>query len=134
MASDCKYRTVMIIDDTYIDRYVIERVMKRNTFAEEILSMESAIDAIKYLSDHIDEPEKLPQLIFLDINMPEMNGFEFLENYKNLPEHLRKNCIVMMLTTSLHDEDRQKANQNPYVYMFLNKPLTIDKLRTIDFE
>jgi len=124
----------MIIDDTYIDRYVIERVMKRHSYAEEILSMDSALDAIDYLSANIANPEKLPQLIFLDINMPEMNGFEFLERYEKLPEEVRSHCIVMMLTTSLHDEDRKKADDNPYVFMFINKPLTEEKLKAIGLQ
>lgn len=128
------YKRVMIVDDTYVDRYVAERVIKKYSFAEDIISVESALDALDYLIAGKDHPEELPELIFLDINMPEMNGFEFLEKYKELPETIKKHCIIMMLTTSLHEEDMKQALANPYVYRFLNKPLTFDRLKEITLQ
>lgn len=127
----CKYKMVMIIDDNEIDRYVGESVIRIHNFAEAVINVEAAKDALEYLIAHQDQPELLPQLIFLDINMPEMNGFEFLDEYEHLPDSIKTNCIVMMLTTSLHEEDKQKADTCKYVYRFLNKPLNPEKLNSM---
>jgi len=123
-----KYKKVMVIDDNEIDRYVAELVMEKNLFAQKVVCIESGRDALDYLFALEGNPEEVPQLIFLDINMPEMNGFEFLIEYEKLSESIKNNCIIMMLTTSLHEEDRIKAKENKYVFKFLNKPLSKDKL------
>jgi len=127
-----KYKKVMVIDDSEIDRYVAEMVMRNFAFAEEVICMESAQDALEYLAGMENKPEELPHLIFLDINMPEMNGFDFLNAYGQLSESIKKNCIIMMLTTSLDEEDRIKSTQNEYVCKFLNKPLDKEKLDKVD--
>jgi CheY-like chemotaxis protein len=57
-----------------------------------------------------------------------MTGFEFLEEYRSLPAEIRKKCIVMLLTTSLDDNDRKMAAENEFVQQFLNKPLDRDKI------
>lgn len=122
------YKKVMVIDDTQIDRYIAERVIKRYSFAEEVINVESGLKALDYLKTHSGAPDELPRLVFLDINMPEMNGFEFLEAYNQLPDIIKNTCIIMMLTTSLNEMDRQQAECNPFVHSFLNKPLSEQKL------
>jgi CheY-like chemotaxis protein len=125
------FKKVMVIDDNEIDLYIAKRVIKKYAFAEETILMESAANALEYLSANAD---MLPQLVFLDINMPEMNGFEFLDSYANFPEQIKKNCVVIMLTTSANTEDQEKVNTNPYVRNYLNKPLSEEKLNwLIDF-
>jgi CheY-like chemotaxis protein len=126
-----RYKKVMIIDDNEIDRYVCEKASKKFHLSEEVIKAESAKDGLEYLSAHENEPSALPDLIFLDINMPEMNGFEFLEAYKELPEVVKRKCIIVMLTTSSHIEDKERANASSYVKGYLNKPLNEEKLRTL---
>ncbi len=123
-----KSRKVMVVDDNQIDLYIAEMVMKTTKFADEVICMGSAREALDYLKPLHDRPEELPYLIFLDINMPEMTGFDFLNEYKSLPENIRKKCIIMMLTTSLDENDRKLAEENVFVQRFLNKPLDKDKI------
>jgi CheY-like chemotaxis protein len=123
-----KYKKVMVIDDNEIDLYIAEMAMTTAKFAEKVICMKSAKEALEYLIPLFSDPEELPHLIFLDINMPEMNGFEFLAEYQQLPENIRKKCIIMMLTTSLDENDRLQAERNEFVRRFLNKPLDRDKL------
>jgi len=92
--------------------------------------MDSAHSALKFLSN-INHPGELPQYIFLDIRMPEIDGFGFLERYSQLPESVKQNCIVMMLSTSLNPTDHEKASSNQYVKRFLNKRFTKEKIESI---
>ena len=125
------YHKVMIVDDAKIDRFLAEKVISKHSFAEEVVSVDSAIRALDYLTNYTEDEEALPDLIFLDINMPEMNGFEFLAEYKKLPENIKRKCIIVMLSSSLHPEDKELALQSPYVCQFLNKPLTKQKLQDV---
>ena len=125
------YKLVMIIDDSKIDRFLVELNIKKYDFAEEIISKESAKSALQYLALSADSPEKLPELIFLDIRMPEIDGFGFLGEYEKLPDSVKKNCIVMMLSSSLDPEDLDRAEKNKYVKRFVNKPINGQKLQDI---
>jgi CheY-like chemotaxis protein len=123
-----KYKKAMVVDDNQIDLYIAEMVMATTGFAEKVICVGSAKEALEYLKPLYENPEELPDLIFLDINMPEMTGFDFLNEYQHLPENVRKKCIIMMLTTSLDEDDRTQAERNQFVRKFLNKPLDRDKL------
>jgi CheY-like chemotaxis protein len=125
---DYKYKYVMVIDDNQIDLYIAEKVMETTRFAEKVICVSSAREALEYLKPLHEKPDELPGLIFLDINMPEMTGFDFLNEYQHLPENIRKRCIIMMLTTSLDQNDRKQAEENQFVKRFLNKPLDRDKI------
>lgn len=121
------FKRIMVVDDNPIDRYIAEKTIRKYHFSEEVLQMPSALEALKFIS----ASATLPEIILLDINMPEMNGFEFLAEYGALPEAIRTKTTVFMLSTSLNEDDIRTAEQNPYVKKFLNKPLNEETLNTI---
>lgn len=126
----CKYANVMLIDDNDIDNFTNKKLIENANFASQVLVLNSAKAALEHLSS--STPENLPQLIFLDIMMPVMDGFEFLEQFEKLSETVRKNCKVIMLSTSESFKDLNRANKNIYVYKFLNKPLSDATLTAIN--
>ena len=118
----------MLIDDNEVDRYIGSRNITKYLFAEEVIMQPSGRSALAYLKQFADDPASLPQLIFLDVRMPDLDGFGFLEEYATLPEFVQNNCIIMMLTTSLSPLDHERAKNNRFVKRFLNKPLDKEKL------
>lgn len=121
-------KRVLVVDDSKMDLMIAQVSMKKYAFADQVELKISVRSALDYLLSLQETPELLPQLIFLDINMPELSGFDFLDEYAKLPVVIQKNCIIMMLSTSLAKEDHERANSNKFVCKFLNKPLDRSKL------
>jgi CheY-like chemotaxis protein len=127
-----KYRNVMLIDDSELDNFINEKTLEANHFASKIYVNTSAKSAIEFLNNLItmgeDQAELYPELIFIDINMPIMDGFQFIEYYKKNLESKMKMPRLVILTSSVYHEDKQKASAVDKDIIFLNKPLTRNML------
>ena len=121
----------MIIDDTEIDRFIAQRFLKKYFFAEEVIVQDSAESALDYLKKCEFNVAALPQFIFLDIRMPEMDGFGFLAEYEKLPSAIKSKCIIMMLSSSLSPDDHERVKNIRYVSGFISKPLDAEKLNEV---
>jgi CheY-like chemotaxis protein len=125
------FRNILLIDDDSIDNFINSSVIKNCEITERIEKFNSGKAALEFLKSSEFDHTQTPGLIFLDVNMPEMNGFEFLEEYAKLGLSIRQRFKIIMLSSSLHPEDLQKAEADPYVFQFAAKPLTMDYLLSI---
>ena len=126
-----KLKRVLLIDDSEIDTFVSQRVIERAGFAENIMVKHSAIEALEYLKLPNNQ-DQLPELIFLDINMPFMNGFGFIQAFDGLPESVREKCKIMVLSSSYHSKDIKRMTSHPSVLEFITKPLSQSILDRLD--
>ncbi|HNQ11831.1 MAG TPA: response regulator [Bacteroidia bacterium] len=125
-----RYGHVLLLDDNPLDNFVNKNLIEKAKFAEQVTVHEHALHTIDFLKDcHEDD---LPEIIFLDINMPGMDGFEFLDEFAKLPIHIVTACKIIMLSTSESFKDLNRANRNRYVYKFLNKPMSESVLMAIN--
>lgn len=123
----------MLVDDDPNDNFFHERVIKKSDAADLVVAKQTGNDALEYLKSKKDNEDLHPDLIFLDINMPGMNGWEFLEEYSKLDEYFKSRTIVVMLTTSENPDDQKKAIEMNIASDFKIKPLTQKMLEeTID--
>lgn len=126
-----KLNCILVIDDDEPTNFFTRMILEESGCANHIQVMQSGQEALDYLakSEQAESDASLypsPDLIFLDINMPAMDGWEFLAEYRKLS--VKSKIIVVMLTTSLFPEDKLKAEEMPEISGFENKPLTDEKL------
>jgi len=114
------YKTCLLIDDNYIDNFVTRRILESSNFAQNIVVKQSATEAIDEIRIGLIKPD----VIFLDLRMPLMNGFEFLQEYDKLDGHDKSNTKIFMLSSSLDPVDVKRSGQNKYITQFIHKPLT----------
>ena len=128
-----KFERVLLIDDNDIDNFINERMITTNMFSKTVVIKNSAEAALQFLKDNEGSESAMPQLIFLDLNMPEMDGFGFLEEFEKLSERVKKNAKVIVLSSSISPEDINRASTNQYVVKYVNKPLNEKYLEAINF-
>lgn len=128
--SDAKFDTVMVIDDNNIDIYIASQVMKNINFAKNILTFNFAGEAFKFLSSTYDK-NLLPEIIFLDLNLNGISGFDFLELFESLPEQKKNEIIIYIVSSTIAPQDLKKINQNINVKGFCEKSITKEFLDSI---
>lgn len=113
------FKTCLLIDDNYIDNFVTRKILEGSNFTESIVVVRSANEAISSLRNGGVKPD----VIFLDVRMPLMSGFEFLDEYEKIDMD-KTGVKIFMLSSSLDPVDMKKATDNKYITQFIHKPLT----------
>jgi len=126
-----KLNSILLIDDDHATNFIHQFAIKKTKCTENIIVVENGQEALEYLQSNENDPSPQPNIIFLDINMPIMNGWQFLEEYQKLNANTQGDIVLIMLTTSLNPDDLKKANTFPAINGYRNKPLTAEMIEEI---
>lgn len=116
-----KLNSILLVDDDEDDNYYHKIIINKMEMVNKIAVAENGIEALAYIKDEANVP---PDIIFLDLNMPKMNGWEFLEQYQHLTLEQKAKVLIVILTTSLNPDDKKRAEEIKDVTGFETKPLS----------
>jgi len=116
----------LVVDDDEVNLYIMTRLVEKTRFKTNMVTRTDGNLGVEYLEELITNKETLPKLIFVDINMPRSDGWEFLEKYREL--NVAKETDVYMLTSSVFDIDIEKSKNYEFLSGFISKPITVQKL------
>jgi CheY-like chemotaxis protein len=119
-----KINTILLIDDDQATNFLHKMVIKKANCAEHVHVELNGESAVHYLTTPIEGRYPQPDLIFLDINMPRMNGWSFLEEYQKLNADQKGAAVIVMLTTSLNPDDIEQSRRFSEISEFRSKPMT----------
>ena len=125
-------RSMVVIDDNTISNILVTKLIEYEKVAKRLQTFQYASKALDYLAETIgNQKETFPEIIFLDVNMPQMDGWEFLQEYMKLPSGATRNCHLFMLSSSISEQDIEKAKDYSVVTDYISKPITREILRDI---
>lgn len=119
----------IVVDDSKLDCFIAEKIIKNTGRSESVNTFQQATDALVYIKTLA--PTSTPSIVFVDIQMPVMNGFEFVEAFEALPENIRQGYSIYMLSSSINENDIAKVKGYQSVKQFLNKPLTNNAITVV---
>ena len=123
-----KHKSVMLVDDSEIDNYINEMIIKGSGFAENVFSYSGAMSSLDFFKNikaiNKLSSDLLPTYLFLDIDMPVLDGFQFLDEFVEFAPLLKQEIKIVILTTSANPIDIKRARKYDEVVKFLHKPLT----------
>ncbi|EPG75546.1 response regulator receiver domain protein [Leptospira fainei serovar Hurstbridge str. BUT 6] len=117
---------ILLIDDDEMANFIHQRAIKKLELDVQVDVAHDGVVALDILKSN-----RSPNLIFLDIRMPRMDGWEFLEEYRKLNSNEKERIIILMLTTSLNPDDQERSQKFEEISLYINKPLSPEKLETI---
>ncbi|MDN5216183.1 response regulator [Fulvivirgaceae bacterium BMA12] len=127
-------KSILLIDDEDINLFILQNLLRLSKIDADIVFFNTSQKGINYLEDLIAKGAEFPDLILLDIEMPVMNGWDFLEVYKKFQKSYTYGSKVIIFTTSIVEQDMAKAKSYEEVEDFVNKPMTIELLKSIQQE
>jgi len=120
----------VVIDDSKLDCFIAEKIIRNTGKCESIRSFLQAHDALDYIAANpVDDQSHT--ILLVDIQMPIMNGFEFVEAFEKLPPEITSNYTVYIISSSINEADLNKVHNYRSVKQFLNKPLTSNNLSVL---
>lgn len=125
---DKQVELALLVDDSDVDLFIQKRFIEIAGFAKQIKTYNSPSQAINYL---MEDTSLVPQVIFLDLNMPKMDGFGFLEKFIQLSQKIQDSVKVVVLTSSGNQADKARAETYSSVTNFLSKPLSVESLTSL---
>ena len=125
------FQTVVLIDDDSISNFITEKLILREAFAQEVQCFTSGENALVHLENQIRENNTLPEIIFLDLNMPGMDGWDFIKAYRELPATHTAHSRLFMLSSAVDAKDIVQAKGLEEVEDFISKPLSSEDIAVI---
>ncbi len=120
---------LLVIDDDEINIFIIKKIVVKTGYNVDMVSKNNGQLAIDYLAQIAEDENEFPHLMLIDINMPVLNGWEFLEAYDTLNPHQKPD--MYMLSSSVYENDIEKAKTYKSIKGFISKPLSIDRLKEL---
>ena len=125
---------VMLVDDSKVDLFLNQKFLDVSNITSNVIPFLSARKALQYLEDNMNEIDKLPLLILLDVKMPDINGFQFLDHFNKMHKNLDRDIKIIMLSSTIDPVDLERARKNEHVFDILRKPLNPNQLKELLLE